>query len=510
MQCFGKRSGFLSTVAIVAAVLGTSAAGQTLRNANPPAEAPPSNFSGNQYVDSNGCAFVRAGIGGTESWVPRVSRSREQLCGFQPTLASALPPLAPLPSRPTSEPTQAVAAAQPTPAPAPVAVAAASAQSARPAVSQPTQAAAPTPPLTARVTPAAAPSPSPQVIVPEAAPQPRVLTRSQACAGLTGIQPNLVSQRTGRPIDCGGAAPVVQQVARVAPPVVAAPQPEAAQTTQNRLSRAQACAAMAASGRQYISTTTGRPLQCATQGQPTQLAGLARIQADLRLPQQAYSNPLDSAPGSVAIPQRDLPRVSRSQVPYSNPLDSAPGSTFTPNMNTQVVQVPVVVTHARSQTVWQALIGQEPAPYSNPTRTYALAAPTVPDGLEHVWTDGRLNTQRGLPVASTTTTVRYAAQPVQQRQTAVTTRVATQQRPQAEQISGHRYVQVGTYGTRDQAQSIAQSLRSRGLPMRVGVYNQQGRDMRIVLAGPFANDSQLQSALNTARGAGFSGAFTRR
>ncbi len=510
MQRFGKRTGFLSTVAIVAAVLGTTATGQALRNANPPAEAPPSNFSGNQYVDSNGCAFVRAGIGGTESWVPRVSRTREQLCGFQPTLASALPPLAPLPARPTAEPTQAVAAAQPEPAPAPVATAvAAPAQTARPTVQEPTQAVAPATPLSARVVPAAAPSPSPQVIVPEAAPQPRVLTRSQACAGLTGIQPNLISQRTGRPIDCGGATPVVQQVASVAPPVVA-PQPEAAQATQNRLSRAQACAAMAASGRQYISTSTGLPLRCATQGQPTQLAGLARIQADLRLPQQAYTNPLDSAPGSVAIPQRELPRVSRSQIPYSNPLDSAPGSTFTPNMNTQVVQVPVEVTHARSQTAWQALIGQEPAPYSNPTRTYALAAPTVPAGHEHVWTDGRLNTQRGLPVASTPTTVRYAAQPAPQRQTVVATRAATSQRPQAEQISGHRYVQVGTYGTRDQAQSIAQSLRSRGLPMRVGVYNQQGRDMRIVLAGPFANDSQLQSALNTARGAGFSGAFTRR
>jgi cell division septation protein DedD len=91
--------------------------------------------------------------------------------------------------------------------------------------------------------------------------------------------------------------------------------------------------------------------------------------------------------------------------------------------------------------------------------------------------------------------------------------VATRTAPQAqqsEQISGHRYVQVGTFGTRDQAQSIAQSLRTRGLPMRVGVFNQNGTEMRLVLAGPFSSDAQLQSALGTARGAGYSGAFTRR
>jgi cell division septation protein DedD len=79
-----------------------------------------------------------------------------------------------------------------------------------------------------------------------------------------------------------------------------------------------------------------------------------------------------------------------------------------------------------------------------------------------------------------------------------------------EQLSGHRYVQVGTFGTRDQAQAIAQTLRARGLPMRIGVFNQNGQQMRIVLAGPFGSDSQLQNALGAARGAGFSGAFTRR
>ena len=133
---------------------------------------------------------------------------------------------------------------------------------------------------------------------------------------------------------------------------------------------------------------------------------------------------------------------------------------------------PEIVT--RAQTPLQQILGQEPAPYSNPTTAYALPTPTVPDGFEHVWDDGRLNPNRGIP-----NTVRYATQPTvtpEATQPRVTTRAvapapARVQRP-AEQISGHRYVQVGTFGTRDQAQAVAQALRSRGLPMRIGVYNQ--------------------------------------
>ena len=52
-----------------------------------PAEFPPASFTGNQFVDSQGCAFIRAGISGVDRWVPRVDRARNQLCHFQPTFA---------------------------------------------------------------------------------------------------------------------------------------------------------------------------------------------------------------------------------------------------------------------------------------------------------------------------------------------------------------------------------------------------------------------------------------
>ena len=371
--------------------------------------------------------------------------------------------------------------------------------------------------------------------------EPRTITRAQACAGLTGIQPNFISQRTGQPIDCGNAP--APQVAAVAPRAI-----EQAPTTQTRLTRAQACADMSASGRQYISARTGLPVQCSQQAAPTTQGTFARLQADLSLPQRPYSNPLDAAPGSTFAPAPAQGRIASNRIPYSNPLDSAPGSTFTPNMNTRDVSLcsfatsvgineycgpnaatPTayassgqVVSRSRNSVSTQGfvanILNQYPPPYSNPTNSYALSAPT-PDGYARVWNDGRLNTQRGIPAGSytqspTSNRVQYATAPrvpqAAAQQPRATTPAAAPQPQRREQISGHRYVQVGTFETRNQAQSIAQSLRSRGLPMRIGVFNQNGREMRIVLAGPFGSDSQLQSALGTARGAGFSGAFTRR
>mgnify|MGYP001799821373 CR=1 FL=1 len=95
-----------------------------------PAEFPPSSYAGRQYVDSKGCVFIRAGIDNNVTWIPRLTRGRQQVCGFQPSLsASALAsvnaPRATAPATTTAAATPAPApAAAPTPAPAPRVVAA--------------------------------------------------------------------------------------------------------------------------------------------------------------------------------------------------------------------------------------------------------------------------------------------------------------------------------------------------------------------------------------------------
>lgn len=81
-----------------------------------PKELPPGNFTGRQYVDSAGCAFIRAGAGGVVQWVPRVTRNRRLVCGLQPSLAAGTP----APQTRARAPAPEVLVLSPAPTPAPV------------------------------------------------------------------------------------------------------------------------------------------------------------------------------------------------------------------------------------------------------------------------------------------------------------------------------------------------------------------------------------------------------
>lgn len=66
-----------------------------------PAEIPPLTYKGNTYVDSAGCVFIRAGINGMPTWVPRLHRDKKQVCGYKPTVVAQSGPAAKKPSNVT-------------------------------------------------------------------------------------------------------------------------------------------------------------------------------------------------------------------------------------------------------------------------------------------------------------------------------------------------------------------------------------------------------------------------
>ena len=58
-----------------------------------PAEPPPPDFTGRQYIDSGGCVFLRTNAG----WRARLSRDGAAICGWPPTLAARGADVPPLP-----------------------------------------------------------------------------------------------------------------------------------------------------------------------------------------------------------------------------------------------------------------------------------------------------------------------------------------------------------------------------------------------------------------------------
>lgn len=70
---------------------------QTKGTTAAPAEFPPTTFTGKQYVDSQGCVFIRAGVSGNVTWIPRVGRDRKQICGIQPSAESVTTAESPAP-----------------------------------------------------------------------------------------------------------------------------------------------------------------------------------------------------------------------------------------------------------------------------------------------------------------------------------------------------------------------------------------------------------------------------
>ncbi len=457
------RAGFVSIVATGIMVSASAAVAQDLSRAGPPAETPPASYTSNQYVDSRGCVYIRAGIGGTTTWVPRVNQQRRVLCGFTPTIARPAPEPEPPVVTATPEPaapprtTQTATAAPTRTAPAPVT---------RAPVAAPTPTAAPRSPVITRVTgtsviaspPLTRPTTQAPASTPAATPAAARMTRSQFCADRFGLQPGFISSRTGETIDCGPrpAAPAVTQAAAVVAPT-APPAPGV-----RRATRSEICEEIRTTGRQFVNAATGLPVRCPTTAPaPTTVRG-----------------PFNPSTATVA---------ASTCTSFTNGDPTRCGNTVQVPVFSGTLRVSTMTTTTSTRSVRNPF--NRPVPASNPTNVRNLT-PSPPSGYERVWSDGRLNVNRG-------------PQPPAQLEVHVSSRTVA---PQTVTAPSQPYVQIGTFLSRDQAQNVAKGLRSRGLPMRIAVFTRDGQEHRIVLAGPFPTQAAVNSALGQVRGLGYGNA----
>ncbi|WP_090160283.1 SPOR domain-containing protein [Loktanella sp. DSM 29012] len=416
-----------------------------------PAEFPPASYTASQYVDSRGCAFVRAGMDGRVTWVPRVDRRREQLCNFQPSLARA--ETSPTPPQPAMQdlPIINITAEPVTPAP-------------RAAVPAQRTAATPTPRTAPVVAPAVRQVVATPRVVTAPAPEPRRISLAQACDGRFGVQPGFVSATTRQPIDCGP----VPQVAG------AAPQPRAMRAPgPQRITLAQACARIA-NGERLVNAG-GSPIACPQTAAPVRVA-------------TAQPAPVRTA--STACGIANMSSDGRFPVRCGPQTESPSG------MVTRSVMNPSTATiSTRSEGGFGSILSEPVVPRSNPVGAITPASP--PRGYAKVWDDGRINPQRGLPQARAAVQAAPQAHMSSRSVAPVTAPVTA--------ATGHRYVQVGSFGDPDNATRLIGRLQAAGLPVASG----RSGNLKVVAAGPFANASDLQRALGIVRGMGFGDAYTR-
>lgn len=470
----------VAAFAVVAVSLSIGAGhAQSLRNAQAPAEFPPASFKGTQYVDSQGCVFIRAGIDGNVTWVPRVNRQRRLICNQTPTLSA-----------------DAAAAARATPnrsaqgTPEQITVDAPVAQTAEPAprsTVRTTQAAtppAPAPQPASRVTvqrpaPVAAPAPAaPTVAVQRPAPAPkpapvqkREVATAPSCIGGTPVSSRYINSGQHGPVRCD-------------------PQPVARTTTTSV--PAQSVAAPAPTVRRAptrtIATATPEPKVAGPQ---------TRIVPRHVFEKRSLKRPARVPEGYVPVWEDDRLNPRRAEQNLNGVAQTRLAWTAT------VPRRLIDRSTGRDVTATVPLV----FPYTDvDTQERDLGTVTLVrrDGQIMKRVQRKTRAKARQPVVST----RSAAKPTKAAPVAPTRAVPTA-KAKASKATG-RYIQVGTFGVPSNAKAAAQRIARAGLPARIGKVTRGGKSYQVVLAGPFASSADLSTGLKRSRAVGFSDAFVRK